>query len=188
MTNLSITCLLDAARTGDAEATNALFNAIYDEMKRLAQSHRRRWNGNHTMSTTAIVHEAYLKLSGVNTFEYANRVHFFATASKAMRQILVNYAEQQSAGKRGGKSAHITMDDSYLSTDVSPEELLDLNRSLTRMEAQHPRRSRIFEYRVFGGLTIEEIAQALSISSATVKREWQIASARVYQDMETTST
>ncbi len=178
-----ITRLLDAARGGDHEATEALFNAVYVELQALARAHRRRWRGNETMNTTALIHEAFLKLGGAAPGEFENRRHFFATASKAMRQVLVNYAEQQGAGKRGGDALRITLEEATLASDVSAEELLDLDRLLTRLEANNPRRCRIVECRVFGGMTIDEVADALGISPATVKREWQVASAQLFREL-----
>lgn len=182
MTTEPITVLLAAARGGDLDASAALFSAVYTELQTLARSHRRRWRGNPTMNTTALIHEAFLKLAG--PAEFANRRHFFATASKAMRQVLVNYAEQQKASKRGGEAVRVTFDEATLASDVSADELLDLHRLLTKLEAEDPRRCRIVECRVFGGMTIEEVAEALSISPATVKREWQVASARIYRELQ----
>jgi RNA polymerase sigma factor (TIGR02999 family) len=176
--------LLDAARRGDMAATSDLFDAVYGELQKLAQSHRRRWQGNQTMNTTALVHEAYLRLAGPSPGEFENRTHFFATASKAMRQILVNYAEAQGAEKRGGQAVRIPLEEATLASDVSADEMLDLHRVLTALEAEHPRRGQIVECRLFGGMTVEEIADALSISAATVKREWQIATAQIYAQLK----
>ena len=183
MTSEPITLLLEAAKRGDIAATDALFSAVYTELRTLARSHRRRWRGNDTMNTTALIHEVFIKFAGQGASEFENRTHFFATASKAMRQVLVNYAQQQSAGKRGGDALRVTLDEATLASQVNADELLDLNRLLTRLETENPRRCRVVECRVFGGMTIEEVADALSISPATVKREWQIASAQLYRDL-----
>ena len=179
-----ITLLLDAARRGDIKATDALFSAVYTELQKLARSHRRRWRGNDTMNTTALIHEVYLKLAGQSPAEFANRTHFFATASKAMRQVLVNYAEQQGAEKRGGEALRITLDEATLDAQVSADELLDLHRLLTRLETDSPRRCHIVECRVFGGMTVDEVADAMGVSPATVKREWQVASALIYRQLD----
>lgn len=178
-----ITRLLVAARSGDRGATNALFTAVYRELQVLAQSQRRRWYGNHTMNTTALVHEAFLKMAGPAPGEFANRVHFFATASKAMRQILVNYAQAQGAEKRGGDAVRIPLEEMAVESQVSADEMLDLHRVLTKVEARNPRRGQIAECRIFGGMTVEEIAEALDISPATVKRDWQIAAAQIYAEL-----
>ena len=179
-----ITVLLEAARCGDPQATDALFGAVYGELKKLARSHRRRWRGNETLNTTALIHEAFIKLAGQDEPAFANRTHFFATASRAMRQVLVTYAERQDAAKRGGDAVRIPLDENLLVTQATAQELLALHEVLTRLEAEHPRRCRIVECRVFGGMTVEDVAAALDISPATVKREWQVAIARLYQELQ----
>jgi RNA polymerase sigma factor (TIGR02999 family) len=184
MSSDAITQLLAAARTGDADATERLFAAVYAELKTVAHAQRRRWRGNETLNTTALIHEAYLKLAGGAEQSYANRAHFFATAATAMRQILVNYAEQQRAAKRGGDVVRVPLEDHLLSTGTTAEELLGVDELLRGLEAQHPRRARIVECRVFAEMTVEETADALDISAATVKREWQLASAALYRDLQ----
>lgn len=179
-----ITRLLDAARQGDLAATDALFTAVYEELQTLARSHRRRWQGNQTMNTTTIIHEVYLKMARQKSLDFANRTHFYATASQAMRQVLVNYAEEQGARKRGGDALRVTFDEATLEAQASADEILDLHRLLERLEQDNPRRCRIVECRVFGGMTIDEVATALSLSSATVKREWQVASAHLYRQLQ----
>lgn len=183
MIDQPITTLLEAARSGDLPATARLFSAVYDELRVLARSHRRRWNGNETINTTALIHEAFLKLSGNQDQSFANRIHFYATASKAMRQILVNYAEQQCAAKRGGDLVHVPLEEVELLTQTTAEELLDLEQLLRQLEAEDPRRCRLVECRIFAGMTVDETADALGISPATVKRDWQIASAWLYREL-----
>lgn len=176
----SITALLESARSGDPAAAQRLYTLAYDELHRLARSHRRRWSGDDTMGTTALLHEAYLKLAGGSAAGFENRRHFFATASMAMRQVLVNYAEHRRAARSGGGAPHVPLDDDLadaLVADPAIDELLDLDRALRALEAESPRRARILECRVFGGLSVEETAAALDISPATVKREWQLAGA-----------
>ena len=180
----SITQLLHAARHGDPAATDALFTAVYAELHQLARAQRKRWRGNETMSATALVHEAFIRFDGQGGSDFANRTHFFATAAKAMRQILVNYAERQSAEKRGGNAAHVTLGEVGFGSEIGPGELLDLHRLLTRLEASSPRRLSVVECRIFAGMTIEEIAEALSVSAATVKREWRIASTQLYRELD----
>jgi RNA polymerase sigma factor (TIGR02999 family) len=183
MSNTPITLLLDAARDGDAAATETLFNAVYAELRILASSNRRRWRGNQTMNTTALIHEVYVRLAGQEIAEFANRSHFFATASKAMRQVLVNYAEKQRAAKRGGDAMRVTLDETVFATQASAEELLYLHQILTDLGAENQRRCEIIECRIFGGMTIEEVAEALGISPATVKREWTLGTASLYRIM-----
>lgn len=178
-----ITVLLDAARGGDQTAMDRLFAAVYGELKKLARSQRRRWQGNDTLNTTALIHEVFIKLSGGEKQSFANRVHFYATASKAMRQILINYAQRQSAAKRGGDAVQVELREAHLATQTTVEELLRLHELLTPLESDSPRRCRVVECRVFGGMSVEETAEALGISPATVKRDWQVASARLFRDL-----
>ena len=180
-----ITQLLDAARGGDANATEALFNAVYQELKGLAHFNRRRWHGQETMNTTALIHEVFLKMSRGAGSNYNNRTHFFATASKAMRQVLVNYAKQQQAAKRGGNALRVTLDESVFATQASADELLQIHQLLTDLAKAHPRRSQIVECRVFGGMSVEETASAMGISTATVKRDWRLATAKIYEELRT---
>jgi RNA polymerase sigma factor (TIGR02999 family) len=183
MEKAPITLLLDAARSGDDAATESLFNAVYTELKIIARSNRRRWRGNQTMNTTALIHEVFIRLAGSDNSNFANRTHFFATASKAMRQVLVNYARKQKASKRGGDALVVTLDETIFATETSAEELLELHQLLADLEADNKRRAQIVECRVFGGMTVQEVAEALSISTATVKREWKIGTASLYKKM-----
>ena len=184
MTDSPITVLLGEARSGDAAATEALFNAVYTELRVIARANRRRWQGNRTLNTTALINEVFIKLAGSAPVDFQNRTHFYATASKAMRQVLVNYAEQQKAKKRGGDALRVTLDESVFATEASANELLSVHQLLTQLEAENPRRSRIVECRVFGGMTVEEVADALGISTATVKREWRVATAWLYRAVQ----
>lgn len=180
----SITVLLSAARDGREGAGERLFTAVYDELRVLARSNRRRWRGNETMNTTALIHEAFLKLSGSEKLDWKNRTHFYATASKAMRQILINYATHANAAKRGGKAPDLPADEVPLISQSTAEDLLLLTQLLEPLEKDSPRRCRVVECRVFGGMGVEETAAALGISPSTVKREWQIASAWLRLQMQ----
>lgn len=180
----SITLLLADVRAGKPDASRALYECAYNELRRLARSHRRRWNGNDTMNTTAILHEAFIKLAGGAAPAFENRLHFFATASMAMRQVLVNYAEHRRAAKAGGGVLHVPLDDDTpLVADNAIDELLDLDKALRALEADSPRRGRIVECRLFGGMSVEETAAAMEISPATVKREWQVASVLLFKEI-----
>ncbi len=185
MAEPQITRLLDAARGGDASATEALFNAVYQELKGLARFNRRRWRGNATMNTTALIHEVFIKMARGAEPNFSNRTHFFATASKAMRQVLVNYATRQKAAKRGGDALRVTLDESVFATEASADELLHIHQLLTDLAKEHPRRCQIVECRVFGGMSVEETAEALGISTATVKRDWRLATAWIYEGLQT---
>src|SRR5262252_60192 len=128
MTTESITRLLDATRQGDRAATDRLFSAVYGELKVIARSQRRRWVGNETINTTALIHEAFIKLAANEHPTFANRVHFYATAAKAMRQILVNYAEQQRAAKRGGDGVQVSLEEAQFVTEATADELLNVEQ------------------------------------------------------------
>jgi RNA polymerase sigma factor (TIGR02999 family) len=183
MDQSNITVLLDAASSGDPKAVDELFRTVYAELRQLAHRQRKRWAGDDTLNTTVLIHEAYLKLAGADIQRFENRSHFYATASKAMRHILINYAEQRQAAKRGGGAAHVSIDDAEPITVDTAEELLQLESILALIERDDPRRCRIVECRVFGGMSIEETAIALGISAATVKREWQITSTQMYEKL-----
>lgn len=176
-----ITSLLKAAEHGDLESADRLFQLIYSELRLIAKSHRRRWVGNETINTTALIHEAYLKLQGQGN--WTSRTHFYATAARAMRQILVNYAQQKKAGKRGSGTPDLALDNVLLATEKAVEDSLSLHQLLTQIEKDKPRWCRIVECRFFGGMSIDETAAALDISSATVNREWKLASAYLYQQL-----
>ena len=180
--------MLDAARGGDAAATERLFVAVYDELRKLARSHRRRWRGNETINTTALIHEAFIKLARAEEQEFSNRTHFYATASKAMRQVLVNYAERQSAAKRGSGAVHVPFESHPFVAESTAEEILSLHEQLTLLEAEDARLSRIVECRIFGGMTVDETAEALQISAATVKRDWRTAITWLYRELQSGDT
>ena len=183
-----ITMLLRAASSGDREASDELFSSVFQELRAIARSHRQRWNGNDTLSTNALINEAYLRLANQTLASFHDRVHFFATASRAMRQILINYAERASAEKRGGNPMRVTLTGLSLSEDNTLEDLLHIDALLDRLESTNPRHCRLFEYRVFGGMTIDEAASALNVSPATVKRDWTVVSAWIFSEVSTEKT
>jgi RNA polymerase sigma factor (TIGR02999 family) len=160
---------------------DALFNDVYVELRGLARAQRRRWQGDYTMNTTALIHEAYLKLASQNKTKWNDRHHFLAVASKAMRQILVNYSQRKRSAKRGGEARIVTLDENMQISAGSAEELLALDEGLKALERQQPRLGRVTECRFFAGLSVEETAAALDISPATVKRDWALASAWLYR-------
>jgi RNA polymerase sigma factor (TIGR02999 family) len=157
----------------------------------VAHRQRRRWQGNDTLNTTALVHEAYLKLVDQSRPSFETRAHFFATASKAMRHVLVNYARDQRALKRGGDMPKLSLEglgepfknDLALSDDAD-DLMLALGAALENLERVSERQSRIVECRYFGGMSVDETAAALGISTATVSRGWKLAQVRLYQDMQ----
>lgn len=174
-----ITALLKGASDGNQAATDRLFVLIYEELRIIAKSHRRRWVGNDTLNTTALIHEAFVKLEGQDHWQ--SRTHFYATAAKAMRHILVNYAEKKRAGKRGGNVADLPLEELLLVSDDAADDTLALHQVLEELEKDRPRWCHIVECRFFGGMSIDETAQALGVSPATVGREWRLASAWLFQ-------
>lgn len=172
-----ITRLLEAVAHGHEGAVHALFAATYEELKALAGAQRRSWRGDETLSTTALTHEAYLKLVHGRDPRWEHRGQFFAVASRAMRQILINYARDKRAAKRGGGVPPTSADEVPLVVDSAVEELLALDEALQELAALDGRQARVFECRFFGGLTVAETAEALDVSPATVKRDWAVARA-----------
>ena len=186
----TITQLLRTLEAGNRSAFDQLVPLLYDELRNIAHRHRRRWTGDETLDTTALVHEAYLKLADKVGTNYTDRSHFLAVASRAMRQILVDYARFKRRDKRGGDTKRVPLDkvegiiEALL--PMPPEEeaaILALSESLGRLESESARHSQIVECRFFGGMTIEETAEALGLSPATVKRGWSVAQAWLRRDL-----
>jgi len=178
-----ITRMLDAAREGDAEANEELFASVYPRLRQIAKQRRGGWRGDDTMDTTALVHEAYLKIAARPEAQYDSRGHFFAVAATAMRQILINYAERKGAAKRGGGATPVTLRDSDLVSDEALDDLLALNHALEKLEAFSERQARVVECLFFAGYRVAETAEALEISPATVKRDWAAARAWLYREI-----
>ena len=171
-----LTSLLVMASDGNVDALNELFPLVYDELRRLARSRRRAERSDHTLNTTALVHEAYLKLVQQNRVQWQNRAHFYAVASRAMRRILINYAEARRAAKRGGGAVHAPLDEGMAHfSDAQVDELLALDEALERLKAFNPRGAEVVVYRFFGGLTHEEVAHVMGTSPVTVRRAWSTA-------------
>ena len=175
-----VTLLLNKLGGGDQNAASQLVPLVYEELRRMASQYLRHERPGHTLQATALVHEAYLKLAGQRDAKWQNRAHFFGVASQLMRRILVDYARAQLRNKRGGKQPRISLDDSLLVSADRTDELLAINEMLARLEAMDLRQGRIVELRYFGGLTIDETAEVLHISSKTVLREWNLAKAWLY--------
>ena len=161
-----------------------LMPLVYTELKILARANRYRWNGVESLGTTSLVHEAYLKLADQSRADFANRRQFYALASKAMRSILIDNARWHSRQKRGGGRKPAVIEESMLVSAERSEELLALDEALGDLEAREPRLARIVECRCFGGLTVDETAEALDVSSATVKRGWSLARTWLYRALK----
>ena len=176
-----VTGLLIASTRGAASARDALWSAVYEELRRVAHRELRHERGGHTLGTTALVHEAYLKLVRLDRVEWQSRAHFRAIAAQAMRRILINHATAKRAQKRGGGVSPAALDDApddaLAIADERADELLALNEALERLRALSERQAQVIECRFFGGMSVEETAAALDVSPATVKRDWAVARA-----------
>ena len=179
-----VTSLLKKLSEGNQDAADQLIPVIYHELHRLAVGHLRHERPDHTLQPTALVHEAYIKLVAQRNTDWQSRAHFFAVASKLMRRILVDYARRYLRAKRGGGQAKLALGDVLLVSTERPDNMLALDESLTRLEKVDARQGRIVELRYFGGLKIEEVAEILSISPTTVRREWTSAKAWLYGELK----
>jgi RNA polymerase sigma-70 factor, ECF subfamily len=184
MSDPNVTALLEQYAGGDAAALGHLFPLVYDELQRVAHGQMLAERSGHTLDTTALVHEAYMKLvRHPPHVQWQSRLHFFAVAARAMRQILVNHAKSRGRAKRGGGVPPISLDEAVVVPEAQPEQLVALDDALKRLEAIAGRQSRVVELRYFGGLTIEETAQVLGLSVVTVKRDWTAARAWLYREV-----
>jgi RNA polymerase sigma-70 factor, ECF subfamily len=162
------------ARAGDGCALNALLPAVYDELKRIARAQLARERPGHTLQATALVHEAYLRLLGAQSIDYADRAWFMGLAATMMRRILVNHARDRGADKRGAGAVHVELSEAAAVAEEA-FDLLGLHEALDALHLLDARQARVVELKYFGGMEIDEIAVALSVSSATVRRDWSIA-------------
>jgi RNA polymerase sigma factor (TIGR02999 family) len=179
--------LLMRWRGGDQEALQALLPLVYKELRRLAHHHLEAERAGHTLQSTALVHEAYLRLVAQEPLRLDNRAHFFAVASHLMRQILVDYARKHHAAKRGANNLTLTLDEAIASSKPRELRLVELDDALNVLAALDERQSRIVELCFFGGLSIDETSQVLGVSPATVTREWTAARAWLYREMDGTA-
>ncbi len=188
-TRNTVARLLEELKGGDSGALDELFTVLYAEIRELAGRQRARWQGNYTLGTTALVHEAYLKLVDQERVDVESRAHFHALASRAIRHILCSYARERGARKRGGDFERLTLDELKLPPDGtggSDEQwghLAALDDALQRLEQLDPRQAKVVECRFFGGLTVEETAIAVEVSPRTVKRDWAMAQAWLHREL-----
>lgn len=178
-----ITQLLQAMAGGDPDAMDKLIPMVYSEMRAIAHGRMQGERDGHTLHTTALVHEAYLKLVDLDRIQYRDRTHFFAVAARAMRYILVNYARRRDAQKRGGGRYRVTLENAHLMTRQQALDVLALEDALEQLQSFSERPYRVVECRFFAGLTIAETAVALDISPATVKRDWNLARAWLNREL-----
>ncbi len=185
-TQHEITRLLQEVSSGNREAVNRLLPLVYDQLHRMAHQQRLRWQGQDTLNTTALVHEAYLRLAKGAELDVQSRLHFLRVAARAMRYILLDHAKAKSRQIRGGDLQRVPFDEALAVSEEEAEELIQLDEALSRLEEINERQSQIVECRFFGGMTIEETARVLDLGTATVKRGWTMARAWLYREMRST--
>ncbi len=179
----NVTLLLKRYSNGDQEALAELIPQIYDELRRLASFYLQGERVDHTLQTTALVHEAYLRLVDQKQVEWSNRSHFFGVAAQMMRRILVDHARKHASLKRGGSFARISLEQAAVFSRERPRELIVVDELLTRLASLDPQGSRIVELRFFAGLSLEETAEVTGLSTAKVRREWGAAKAWFAREM-----
>jgi RNA polymerase sigma factor (TIGR02999 family) len=183
-----VTRMLVQLSSGDKNAVNQLMPLVYDELRRIAASHLRRERPGHTLQSTALVHEAYMRLIDQRSVEWRNRAHFFAIASRMIRRILVDHARGHQAAKRGAGAPRLSLDEAIGVPGGRDLDLVALDDSLEALSKIDPDQSRLVELRYFAGLTIEETAEVMQISPATVSREWNAARAWLFRELSRGST
>lgn len=179
-----VTGLLQQWRGGDPAALERLLPLVHDTLHRLAHRYVNRERKDHTLQTTALVNEAFLRLVGQDGTAFADRAHFFAVSAQVMRHILVDYARQRAAGKRGGDFRRVTLDDEVPAADERSAELVALDEALAALERVNPRGSKVVELRYFGGMSNREAAEVLQVSETTVERDWRLARAWLYRELQ----
>jgi RNA polymerase sigma factor (TIGR02999 family) len=176
-TKVDVTELLVRWRDGDSAALNVLISVIYNELHRLAHRQMAREQPGHALQTTALIHEAYLRLTDVRRMGFANRAHFFAACSEVMRRILIDIARTRSRQRRGGASTHVPLEAAAPIQVCNDSALIALDEALSELATTEPRRARVVELKFYGGLTAEEIALVLGISAETAQRDWKFSKA-----------
>ena len=182
-----VTQLLQQWSHGDDSALAELTPLVYEELRRLAHHYMEGERPDHTLQTTALVNEAYLRLADQTASNWQSRAHFFAVAARAMRQILVSYARSNRAQKRGGGVARIELDEAAILSPEQSKEIVDLHEALERLGTLDSRKARVVELKYFGGLNYEEIAEVMKVSTVTVRRDWVFAKAWLYDELHSTT-
>jgi len=178
-----VTQLLVRWRGGDHEALDALMPIVYADLRRMARQYLQRERSDHTLQSTALVHEAYVRLIGQKLPQWQNRAHFFGVAARLMRQILVEYARSHQAAKRGGSACKVTLDEGLMLPQKSEVDVVLLDDALQDLARLDPQQSRIVELRFFAGLSIDDTSEVLGISPATVTRDWTTARVWLYREI-----
>ncbi|MCA1606358.1 MAG: sigma-70 family RNA polymerase sigma factor [Acidobacteria bacterium] len=179
-----VTQLLVRWSEGDTGAIEKLTPLVYDELRRLAHKYIKREREGHTLQTTALVHEAYVRLVEQKSVHWQNRAHFFAVSAKVMRRILVDYARKSGSAKRGGGAQKVTLDEGAIISRGRASELVALDEALQGLGEIHPRRNKVVELRYFGGMNNREAAEVLKISEASIERDWRFAKAWLYRELQ----
>jgi RNA polymerase sigma factor (TIGR02999 family) len=179
-----VTALLLAWSAGDAGARSRLIDAVYEELRRVARGHLRRERPDHSLAPTALVHEAYMKLVDQRRVQWQNRAHFFAIAAQVMRRVLVDHARSRAAAKRGGGGSVMSLHEDDARTPPLDVDILALDRALEKLALVDPRQSRLVELRFFAGLTVDETAAAIDVAPITVKRDWALARAWLFRELQ----
>jgi RNA polymerase sigma factor (TIGR02999 family) len=181
--SMDVTLLLKELSRGNQDALAELIPAVYDELRRLAAYYLRQERSDHTLQATALVHEAYLRLVDQRHVDWKNRNHFFGVAAHLMRRVLLMHAREHRAAKRGGSMHKISLDETAIFSQAQADDLVFLDELLNRLATLDPQQERIVEMRFFAGLTVEETADLMGISTATVKRDWAMAKAWLAREM-----
>lgn len=179
----SLTELLEGVCFGDAGARDRLIEVVYPELRRLAHRYMQRERSDHTLQPTALLNEVFLRLFGTGRVTWQSKAHFFAAAAQAMRRVLIDHARSSRSHKRGGVQARVNLESVTVFVEQNCDELIALDQALKKLRILDPRQEKIVEFRYFGGLSNDEIAEALGISERTVKREWAMARAWLHQQV-----
>lgn len=182
-----VTKLLSQWSHGDDAALAELTPLVYEELRRIAHHHMGGQRSNHTLQTTALVNEAYLRLADQTNPNWQSRAHFFAVAARAMRQILVSYARSQQSQKRGGGAVKIELNEAAIVSPEQSQEIVDLHEALERLATLDARKAQVVELKYFGGLDYDEMAEVLKISRITVRRDWEFAKVWLYTELHDTA-
>ena len=177
-----VTALLKRVREGNPDAESDLFRAVYSELRRLAKRALRNERPDHTLQPTALVHEAYIRLLGGGSIDWVDRQHFFSTAARTMRRILIDYARHQRAKKKD-LGQRVDLEYAFVFTDAKSDALLALDQALDTLELRQPRQCKVVELRFFAGLSIEETAEVMGLSAKTVMRDWKMARAWLHGEI-----
>ena len=179
-----VTALLQAWSGGDEQALQQLMPLVYEELHRAARRHMAGERASHTLQTTALIHEVYLRLVDVRSTDIQDRAHFLAICARLMRNILIDFARSRRYEKRGGGAPHVALDEALVVSSMPDPDLVAVDDALNRLAAVDPRKSQVVELRFFGGLSVEETAKALKISPETVMRDWKLAKVWLLRELD----